>query len=201
MAATTARANANIAGDPGLKFGRPDASYYRFGGVMKGGGATAPRAKKPIAMVQPAQRLMPPITESPNRQMSKYAAGGGLAAGGLGTPRITVFRHIGAGLYKPLKQFKPAGKSSLYADGGSIHIKPSHREKFIAYKARTGKTTVEAKHSSDPAVRKMATFAQNASHWGKGADGGSLDTLKGTPSPGMANHRNYNILPHNATFQ
>lgn len=46
-----------------------------------------------------------------------------------------------------------------------IHIKPSHKGRFTEYKKRTGKTTEEALHSSDPHVRKMANFAKNASGW------------------------------------
>jgi hypothetical protein len=49
-----------------------------------------------------------------------------------------------------------------------IRIKPSHKGKFTAYKKRTGKTTAQAKRSKSPAVRKMATFAQNAKKWNKG---------------------------------
>ena len=46
-----------------------------------------------------------------------------------------------------------------------IHIKESHKGRFTAIKKKTGKTTAELKKSSNPAVRKMATFAQNASKW------------------------------------
>jgi len=60
-----------------------------------------------------------------------------------------------------------------YTDGG-IHIKPENRGKFNAYKERTGKTTEEATHSSDPHVRKMAIFAQNAAKW-KHQTGGSIE--------------------------
>lgn len=48
---------------------------------------------------------------------------------------------------------------------GGIHIKPSHEGRFTAYKERTGKTTEEALHSSDPHVRQMANFARNAKKW------------------------------------
>lgn len=58
--------------------------------------------------------------------------------------------------------------------GGKIHIKPENRGKFTAYKKRTGKTTEEALHSSDPHVRKMANFARNAKKWHH-EDGGKLD--------------------------
>lgn len=63
-----------------------------------------------------------------------------------------------------LKEFK---------NGGSIHIKPSHRGRFTEYKERTGKTTQEALHSSDPHVRKMAQFAVNAAKW-KHEEGGNM---------------------------
>ncbi len=59
---------------------------------------------------------------------------------------------------------------------GGIHIKPKNRGKFTAYKKRTGKTTEEALHSSNPHVRKMAQFAKNARKW-KHADGGEIDNI------------------------
>lgn len=62
-------------------------------------------------------------------------------------------------------------------EGGSIHIKPSHKGRFTAYKARTGKTTSEALHSNNEHIREMAQFATNAKHF-KHADGGELP-----PSP------------------
>lgn len=56
---------------------------------------------------------------------------------------------------------------------GGIHIKKENRGKFTAYKKRTGKTTEEALHSSDPHVRKMANFAKNAAKWHH-EDGGEI---------------------------
>lgn len=61
--------------------------------------------------------------------------------------------------------------------GGGIHIKPSHKGRFTAYKERTGETTEEALHSSNAHVRQMANFARNASHWAKKEDGGKLEKL------------------------
>lgn len=58
-------------------------------------------------------------------------------------------------------------------DGG-IHIKPENRGKFNATKKRTGKTTEELTHSSNPVTRKRAIFAQNAAKWRK-EDGGMID--------------------------
>lgn len=52
-----------------------------------------------------------------------------------------------------------------------IRIKPENRGKFNATKKRTGKTTEELTHSSNPVTRKRAIFAQNASRWNKGEYG------------------------------
>jgi len=52
-----------------------------------------------------------------------------------------------------------------FASGGGIHIKPSHKGRFTAYKARTGQTTAQALHSSNPHVRQMANFTRNAAKW------------------------------------
>ena len=63
------------------------------------------------------------------------------------------------------------------AKGGRIHIKPENRGKFTKYCG--GKVTSECiargKRSSDPAVRKRATFAANARKWHH-AFGGDLLT-------------------------
>lgn len=62
-----------------------------------------------------------------------------------------------------------------YSKGGKIHINPANRGKFNATKKRTGKTTEELTHSSNPLTRKRAIFAQNAAKWNhKHADGGLL---------------------------
>ena len=63
------------------------------------------------------------------------------------------------------------------ANGGKIYIKPENRGKFTKYCG--GKVTSECiargKKSSDPAVRKRATFAANARKWHH-ADGGFLSS-------------------------
>jgi hypothetical protein len=46
-----------------------------------------------------------------------------------------------------------------------IHINPANKGKFNALKKRTGKTTAQLKHSSNPLTRKRATFAANAKKW------------------------------------
>ena len=65
---------------------------------------------------------------------------------------------------------------NTFAEGGKIHIKPENRGKFTKYCG--GKVTSECiakgKRSSDPAVRKRATFAQNVRKF-KHADGGPLN--------------------------
>ena len=66
---------------------------------------------------------------------------------------------------------------NTFADGGKIHIKPENRGKFTKYCG--GKVTSECiakgKRSSDPAIRKRATFAANARKWHH-AFGGDLLT-------------------------
>ena len=68
-------------------------------------------------------------------------------------------------------------KLNTFAKGGKIHIKPENRGKFTKYCG--GKVTSECiakgKRSSDPAVRKRATFAANARKWHH-AFGGDLNT-------------------------
>lgn len=66
---------------------------------------------------------------------------------------------------------------NTFAKGGKIHIKKANRGKFTKYCG--GKVTSECiargKRSSNPAVRKRATFAANARKW-KHAFGGDLLT-------------------------
>lgn len=66
---------------------------------------------------------------------------------------------------------------NTFAKGGGIHIKKANRGKFTKYCG--GKVTSECiargKRSSDPAVRKRATFAANTRKW-KHAFGGNLIT-------------------------
>ena len=63
----------------------------------------------------------------------------------------------------------------FYKKGNKIHIKKENKGKFTEYCG--GKVTSECiqrgKHSSDPKIRKRATFAQNARSW-KHSNGGSL---------------------------
>jgi len=63
----------------------------------------------------------------------------------------------------------------MYKKGGKsgIHIKPENRGKFTEYCGGevTEKCIQKGKNSSDPAVRKRATFAKNARSWGKNKGG------------------------------
>ena len=63
-------------------------------------------------------------------------------------------------------------------NGSGIHIKKKNRGKFTEYCG--GKVTSacisKGKHSSDPKIRKRATFADNARHF-KHRLGGKLITL------------------------
>ena len=59
------------------------------------------------------------------------------------------------------------------ASGGGIHIKPSHKGLLhkdlhvAAGEKIPASELAKAKNSSDPAVRKRATFAANAKKWAK----------------------------------
>ena len=67
---------------------------------------------------------------------------------------------------------------STMQNGGDIHIKESHKGKFTEWANRHGYSMSEAiqhgKSNDNPNVRKMATFADNASRW-KHEDGGDVD--------------------------
>lgn len=75
------------------------------------------------------------------------------------------------------------GPINRYGKGGSIHIKPENRGKFTETKRRTGKTTEELTHSSNPLTRKRAIFALNSRHWNKHSNGGTL--AKEEINPGL----------------
>lgn len=78
-------------------------------------------------------------------------------------------------LSKPLLM----NKTSFLKKGNKIHIKKANRGKFTDYCG--GKVTSECiargKRSSDPKIRKRATFAANARRW-KHEDGGTINGVK-----------------------
>ncbi len=159
---TQAMGEANIAADPSLKYGRMTASYYRFGGTMKGTLPAGPRTTKPIAAVQAKPRLMPNIAEVPGRQISRMSNGGAL-------------RFASSKFYKGTKPLKT--QLHEMEDGGGIHINPANKGKFNATKEATGKSTEELTHSSNPITKKRAVFAQNAAKWNHKANGGTIEPL------------------------
>lgn len=83
-----------------------------------------------------------------------------------------------------LTNFAAFGGPLEFSKGGSIHIKPENKGKFTEIKRRTGKTTEELTHSSNPLTRKRAIFAQNAKKWHH-AFGGELNTQGGDFTNGL----------------
>lgn len=67
---------------------------------------------------------------------------------------------------------------SYYKKGNKIHIKKANRGKFTEYCGGnvTSECIQRGKNSSDPKIRKRATFAANARKW-KHCNGGTLRLL------------------------
>lgn len=84
----------------------------------------------------------------------------------LETPTIKWTDGIGLTRYEPYKR-KQGGKMFKFKKGNKIHIKKANRGKFTDYCGGevTNECIQRGKHSSNPAVRKRATFAQNARHF------------------------------------
>jgi hypothetical protein len=59
------------------------------------------------------------------------------------------------------------GDESQEVAKSGIHIKAKNKGKFNATKKKTGKTTAQLTHSSNPKTKERAIFAQNASKWSK----------------------------------
>ena len=74
----------------------------------------------------------------------------------------------------------------MFKNGSGIHIKKANRGKFTDYCG--GKVTSECiargKHSSDPKIRKRATFAANARKW-KHEEGGVIAAKNGLDTSRM----------------
>ena len=70
---------------------------------------------------------------------------------------------------KTLKNLLSPEVIELFKKGGKISIKKANRGKFTEYCGGkvTSKCIAKGKNSSDPAVRKRATFAQNTRRWHK----------------------------------
>jgi hypothetical protein len=67
----------------------------------------------------------------------------------------------------------------------SIHIKPENKGKFNATKKKTGKTTEELTHSSNPVTKKRAIFAQNAAKWHHAYGGHYIPSFENVDEYGM----------------
>ena len=78
--------------------------------------------------------------------------------------------------------FEKAAADRGFADGGSIHIKPSHRGRLTELKARTGKSEAELYNDGNPAHKKMVVFARNARKW-KHENGGYMNRYDGETEP------------------
>lgn len=84
-------------------------------------------------------------------------------------------------------RFDPALKDGndepvgYHKKGNKIHIKKANRGKFTEYCGGTvtSECIQRGKHSSDPKIRKRATFAANARKW-KHYNGGVLNLLDDT---------------------
>lgn len=66
-----------------------------------------------------------------------------------------------------------------FAEGGDIHIKPSHRGRLTELKERTGKTEAELYNDGNPAHKKMVVFARNARKWNHALGGPLVDAYCG----------------------
>jgi hypothetical protein len=129
-------------------------------------------------------------TQSDLNAMASFAAFGGPLGiwGGYGSEAIgyelakenlgiKALNAANKGKLTSLPNSFESSELNTFAKGGKIHIKPENRGKFTKYCG--GKVTSECiargKRSSDPAVRKRATFAANARKWHH-AFGGDLLT-------------------------
>lgn len=140
---------------PGAEYTFPDANYVKEVPFKKNGGMTRDKADHILAY----QNY---FSDSQIKRANKYRLD-------------SVDKHVSVA--------QMGGTGIMMRDNedykyGGIHIKKSHEGKFTAYKKRTGQTTEEATHSSDPHVRKMAVFAQNAKHWKHQMGGDQIDPGK-----------------------
>ena len=180
-------ASARDAGNPNLRYGNMNASYYRFGGVMKNSPATLPRTTQPLPAVQGKPRLMPNITESPNRMLSKRAYGGmtGNNSGGVMAPQIpNALRYSATKLFRPDKSLK-AQKNQILATGGTIHKQGHTKPHFLAKgqpqsvqvpQAGTAPQMPSAQPQMDPnqVMQMQQMMQQQQGGMQQHADGGSI---------------------------
>jgi len=178
LAQNLAEKNNNVGLHPELLEGYKNSGYYAFGGPMDDGGGRK-KSKLNSTVRTPFNRYSAQIdfdgktgNFDPDKTMKIMAS--------FMRNNMPPESDRPSNNYNPDWQhtsFDPAidGNAVTYAaNGGSIHIDPANKGKFNALKAKTGKSTEELTHSSNPLTRKRAVFAQNASHWNKKANGGEM---------------------------
>ncbi|CAM6001149.1 unnamed protein product [Sphagnum balticum] len=143
-----AQSSARLAGDPSLKYGNQNATYYRFGGVMKNAPAALPRTTKPLPAVMNKPRLMPNITESPNRQMSRMGDGGftGAPMGQFGGLPNAIHNNASK-LFRPTHSLKMQ-KNQILKHGGNMHQKSVAGESTANLPQVSRKPTVTSTHTT-----------------------------------------------------
>lgn len=130
----------------------------------------------PMLFVKNGGNLSAPSDRPGGPLISYYAKKGGKI------PQANFTNYSGTQMYGtggnfdynlPSMKYSQTPSGQAYKNGGTIHINPANKGKFNATKARTGKSTEELTHSSNPVTKKRAVFAQNAAKW-KHANGGPL---------------------------
>ena len=130
----------------------------------------------PMLFVKNGGKLSAPSDRPGGPLISYYAKKGGKI------PQANFTNYSGTQMYGtggnfdynlPSMKYSQTPSGQAYKNGGTIHINPANKGKFNATKARTGKSTEELTHSSNPVTKKRAVFAQNAAKW-KHANGGPI---------------------------
>jgi hypothetical protein len=130
----------------------------------------------PMLFVKNGGNLSAPSDRPGGPLISYYAKKGGKI------PQANFTNYSGTQMYGtggnfdynlPSMKYSQTPSGQAYKNGGTIHINPANKGKFNATKARTGKSTEELTHSSNPVTKKRAVFAQNAAKW-KHENGGPL---------------------------
>lgn len=89
-----------------------------------------------------------------------------------------------------------------FKNGNKIHIKKSHQGLFTKY--CNGNVTDECikrgKNSSDPKIRKRATFAANARRW-KHQQGGNIVTVNDVSQNGITYNQWKNLTPEEQNYR
>lgn len=127
------------------------------------------RVAQPIAQPQPTSYIDPSIMQQAPEEVQEPSIEDNLYASVLPNPATALRAMLqGQGMYVPDEtNFLDTAALPGAREGKSpgVHINPANRGKFNATKKRTGKTTEELAHSSNPLTRKRAIFAMNARKW------------------------------------